>query len=203
MAILDVIPPPPNYCGVQADVGDPAAVAPAFVEVRRLLGPVSVLVNNAGVAPPGRFDQISVDSWERTLRINLTGAFFCTQAALAQLRETSGCIVNVASVAGKLRSLTADAAYAASKGGLIALTRQLAFELAPEGIRVNCVCPGAADTAILERNLDPERRRVLEASIPLGRAARPEEIANVICFLAAGASSYMTGQAVDVNGGLL
>jgi 3-oxoacyl-[acyl-carrier protein] reductase len=113
--------------------------------------------------------------------------------------------VNVASLAGKLRSLTADAAYSASKGGLIAFTRHLAGELAADGIRVNCVCPGAVDTAILERNLAgrPQRREAIEASVPLGRMASPAEIAAVICFLAAPAASYMTGAAVDVNGGML
>jgi 3-oxoacyl-[acyl-carrier protein] reductase len=112
--------------------------------------------------------------------------------------------VNVASVAGKLRSLTSTAAYSASKGGVIALTRHLAAELIAEGIRVNCVCPGAVEGAIMDRNLtDPARRRAVEVGPPIARMARPEEVAATICFLASDAASYLVGAAVDVNGGLL
>jgi NAD(P)-dependent dehydrogenase (short-subunit alcohol dehydrogenase family) len=206
VAVMDLAPGPADLLSIECDVADPASVRRAFSALRRTLGPVSVLVNNAGVAPPGSFDDLDLESWERTLRINLTGAYNCSRAALPQLRTAGGgSIVNVASLAGKLRSVTADAAYSASKGGLIAFTRHLAAELAPEGIRVNCVCPGPVDTPIIERNLAglPQRLAAMEASIPLGRMARPEEIASVICFLATAAASYMTGAAVDVNGGLL
>jgi NAD(P)-dependent dehydrogenase (short-subunit alcohol dehydrogenase family) len=206
VAVMDVAAGPADLLSIECDVADRESVQRAFAAVRRTLGPVQVLVNNAGVAPPGTFEDLDLPSWERTLRINLTGAYNCCQAALPHLRTTRhGSIVNVASLAGKLRSLTADAAYSASKGGLIAFTRHLAGELAADGIRVNCVCPGAVDTAILERNLAgrPQRREAIEASVPLGRMASPAEIAAVICFLAAPAASYMTGAAVDVNGGML
>jgi NAD(P)-dependent dehydrogenase (short-subunit alcohol dehydrogenase family) len=206
VAVMDVAAGPADLLSIECDVADRESVQRAFAAVRRTLGPVQVLVNNAGVAPPGTFEDLDLPSWERTLRINLTGAYNCCQAMLPHLRTTRhGSIVNVASLAGKLRSLTADAAYSASKGGLIAFTRHLAGELAADGIRVNCVCPGAVDTAILERNLAgrPQRREAIEASVPLGRMASPAEIAAVICFLAAPAASYMTGAAVDVNGGML
>jgi len=205
VAVLDVSSPPDGILHVACDVSDSGQVVAAFTQVRERLGPVRVLINNAGVAPSWRpAQEIEESSWERTLAINLKGAFLCTRAAVPQMKEAGGgAIVNVASLAGRLRSLSSDAAYAASKGGLIALTRQTAFELAADGIRVNCVCPGGAATQILDRNFDAEQRARVEASIPLGRLARPDEIAAVICFLAADAASYMVGAAVDVNGGLL
>ncbi|HEX6350223.1 MAG TPA: SDR family NAD(P)-dependent oxidoreductase [Candidatus Dormibacteraeota bacterium] len=203
VAVLDVQPGPADLFYVRCDVTEPAA---AFDQVRHELGPVNVLVNNAGIAPPAvSFEEISAESWRKTLAVNLDGVFLCTQAALPQIREAGGgAIVNVASVAGKLRSLGSTVAYSASKGGVIAFTRHLAALLAPEGIRVNCVCPGAVAGAINDRNLaDPERRATALAGVPARRMATPEEIASVICFLASDASSYMVGAAVDVNGGLL
>jgi 3-oxoacyl-[acyl-carrier protein] reductase len=175
--------------------------------IKRELGPIAVLVNNAGIAPAAAsFEDLTPEAWRKTLAVNLDGAFHCSQAALPQLRETGpgAAIVNVASVAGKLRSLGSTVAYSASKGGVIAFTRHLAALLAPEGIRVNCVCPGAVEGAINDRNLaDPERRAGALAGVPIQRMATPEEIASVICFLASDAASYMVGAAVDVNGGLL
>ena len=203
VAVLDVQPGPPGLFYARCDVTDPGA---AFEHVRRELGPVQVLVNNAGIAPPAvPFEEVTAEAWRKTLAVNLDGVFLCTQAALTQIREAGGgAIVNVASVAGKLRSLGSTVAYSASKGGVIAFTRHLAALLAPEGIRVNCVCPGAVEGAINDRNLaDPDRRAAALAGVPAGRMASPEEIAAVICFLASDASSYIVGAAVDVNGGLL
>jgi NAD(P)-dependent dehydrogenase (short-subunit alcohol dehydrogenase family) len=205
VAVLDLNPAAGGgVLSIACDVSDSAAVDDAFAEVERELGPVVVLVNNAGIAPPGRFEDISEASWRRTLDVNLTGMYLCTRAALPHLRRNErGSIVNVASQAARYRSLACDAAYAAAKGGVLPLTRQLAYELAPEGIRVNCVCPGAVDTGIPRRNLSDEQRRAMNSAVPLGRAAAPAEIASVICFLAADAASFMTGAAVDVNGGVI
>jgi len=208
VAVLDVRPGPPDLLYAECDVSDPQAVTAAFDRVRHELGAVTVLVNNAGIAPAAvPFDELSVESWQKTLAINLDGVFHCTRAALPQIRESGGghgAIVNVASIAGKLRSLGSTVAYSASKGGVIAFTRHLAALLAPEGIRVNCVCPGAVEGAINDRNLaDPERRAGALAGVPIRRMATPEEIASVICFLASDAAAYMVGAAVDVNGGLL
>ncbi len=208
VAVLDVRAGPPDLFFAECDVSDPGAVTAAFDRVRRELGPVTVLVNNAGIAPTAvPFEELTTESWRKTLAINLDGVFLSTQAALPQIREAGGgrgAIVNVASVAGKLRSLGSTVAYSASKGGVIAFTRHLAAMLAPEGIRVNCVCPGAVEGAINDRNLaDPERRAAALAGVPIGRMAAPEEIASVICFLASDASSYMVGAAIDVNGGLI
>lgn len=206
VAVLDVQPGPPNFLFAPCDVADPDAVAKAFSNVRSELGPVTTLVNNAGIAPrAAAFDELSIESWRRTLAINLDGVFLCTQAAVPQMREAGGgTIVNTASYAGRVRSLSSTAAYSASKGGVIAFTRHAGALLIKENIRINCVCPGAATGAIMERNMpEPERLAALEASTPIGRMAEPEEIAAVICFLASDASRYMVGQAVDVNGGLL
>jgi len=206
VAVLDLRPGPQELCSAECDVTDARSVARAFEHVRAELAPVQVLVNNAGIAPPAvPFEELSAESWRQTLAVNLDGVFLCTQAALPQIREAGGgAVVNVASVAGKLRSLGSTVAYSASKGAVIAFTRHLAALLAPEGIRVNCVCPGAVEGAINDRNLaDPARRAATLAGVPARRMASPDEIASVICFLASDASSYMVGAAVDVNGGLL
>jgi NAD(P)-dependent dehydrogenase (short-subunit alcohol dehydrogenase family) len=205
VAVLDV--QPMTYEGplaIDCDVASGAAVERAFEVVARELGPTAVLVNNAGVAPHGPFDEIDEKSWRRTLDVNLTGMYLCTRAALPQLRRARrASIVNVASQAARHRSLACDAAYAAAKGGVLPLTRQLGYELAGDGIRVNCVCPGAVDTQIPRRNLTRTERAAMVANVPLGRAADPAEIAAVICFLASDAASFMTGAVVDVNGGVL
>jgi 3-oxoacyl-[acyl-carrier protein] reductase len=108
----------------------------------------------------------------------------------------------MASVAARSFSRTASVAYAASKGGVVALTRQLAHELATEGLRVNCVCPGLVDTAVMGRNVSPQRLAELVQTIPLGRLASPAEVAAVVCFLGSAAAGYLTGTVVDVNGGM-
>ncbi|WP_160148794.1 SDR family NAD(P)-dependent oxidoreductase [Amycolatopsis alkalitolerans] len=203
VAVLDLTPSSAGDCFVECDVTDTEAVNAAFNEVRRTLGPVDSLVNNAGIAPPGRFEQLTDASWEATLAVDLTGVFRCVRSALPQLRERGrGSVINVGSIAGRHRSFTASAAYAAAKGGVIALTRQLAHEFAAEGVRVNCVCPGLVATDIIRRNVTEEQRAQLAAAIPLRRLARPDEVATTICFLATDAASYVTGAVLDVNGGL-
>lgn len=206
VAILDVRPGSADFLLVQCDVTDQQSVDEAFKAVQSELGSVGVLVNNAGIAPPAvPFDELSVEAWRKTLAVNLDGVFLCTRTALPQLREVGGgSIVNVASIAGKLRSLTSTAAYSASKGGVIAFTRHVAALLIGEGIRVNCVCPGPVEGAIMDQNLpDDAARAAVATAPPIGRMATPDEIASVICFLASDAASYLVGAAVDANGGLL
>jgi NAD(P)-dependent dehydrogenase (short-subunit alcohol dehydrogenase family) len=206
VAVLDLQRGPGEFFFAECDVAESGAVEQALAAVRRELGPVTVLINNAGVAPPAApFEDLTLESWRKTLAINLDGVFLCTKAALPQFREAGGgAIVNVASYAGRVRSLSSTAAYSASKGGVIAFTRHAAALLIKENVRMNCVCPGAASGAIMDRNMpELERRAALEGSTPIGRMAEPEEVAAVICFLASDASRYMVGQAVDVNGGLL
>jgi NAD(P)-dependent dehydrogenase (short-subunit alcohol dehydrogenase family) len=204
VASLDVSPASGDVFSVVCDVRDPIATASAVARVAAEVGPLSALVNNAGVIQKGTIDDVTTDSWERTLGVNLTGVFNCVRSALPYLRGTRGAsIVNLSSVGGRLRSLNGDIAYASSKAGVIAFTRHAAAELASDGIRVNCVCPGAVETPMYHAIADPDARLVLESRVPLGRAGRPEEIASVICFLLSDAASYMTGQIVDVNGGML
>jgi NAD(P)-dependent dehydrogenase (short-subunit alcohol dehydrogenase family) len=206
VAVLDVQPAPEDLevdCFAHCDVSRAEEVQRAFAAVRRALGPVDTLVNNAGIAPPGRFEDFTEEAWNRTLAIDLTGVFLCTRQALPELRASGrGSVTNMGSIAGRHRSFTASAAYAAAKGGVIAFTRQLAHELAPDRVRVNCVCPGLVDTEIIRHNVPESRREALERSVPLGRLATAAEVAAVTCFLASGAASYLTGAVIDVNGGL-
>lgn len=203
VAVLDLDLTTDADCYVECDVTSKTAVHAAFAEIRRSIGPVDTLVNNAGIAPPGRLEELSEEQWDRTLSVDLTSIFRCVRAALPHLRARGGgSVVNVGSIAGRHRSFTASTAYAAAKGGVVALTRQLAHEFATEGIRVNCVCPGLVGTDIIRRNVTDEQRSALAAGIPLRRLAEPAEIATTICFLAMPAASYITGAVLDVNGGL-
>lgn len=188
---------------VKADISDPSEATEAVTILATRLGGVSVLVNNAGIATAGSFVDLSDEQWRRTLAVNLDGVFHCSRAALPFLREASnGSIVNVGSIAGRSYSRTASVAYAASKGGVVAFTRQLAVELARESVRVNCVCPGLVDTQIMAQNTSPEQLAGLMETIPLGRLAAPIEVAAAVCFLASHAASYLTGTVIDVTGGL-
>lgn len=204
VGVIDKTPSANADVHVTADVSRTDEVTEAVEQIAGELGGISILVNNAGVAPAAAFEELSEKQWRQTLAVNLDGAFHCSRAALPYLREsTSATIVNVASIAGRSYSRTASVAYAASKGGVIAFTRQLAFELAAEDLRVNCVCPGLVDTEIMTRNTSPERLRELMATIPLQRLASPTEIAEVVCFLASPGATYMTGTVIDVTGGLV
>ena len=200
---MDLSPAPAADVSVEADVSSPEQAAAAVAEVGERLGGLQVLVTNAGIAPVGRFDDTSPADWRRTMGVNLDGTFYCARAALPLLRAASGgAVVTMASIAGRSFSRTASVDYAASKGGVIALTRQMAHELAAEQIRVNCVCPGPVDTDIISRNTSPEQLAVLVGGIPLGRMGTPAEVAAVVCFLASSAAGYLTGAIIDVNGGL-
>jgi len=203
VAVIDVDNAPAADVSLRADVSSPTEAVDAMGEAASRLRGLDVLVNNAGIAPTGALAEITSTQWRRTMSVNLDGVFFCTQAAVPHLANGSGgAVVNMASIAGRSFSRTASVAYAASKGGVVALTRQLGYELAATGIRVNCVCPGLVDTSIMARNTSPERLSELVSTIPLGRLARPDEVAAVVCFLASDAASYVTGSVVDVTGGL-
>lgn len=203
VGVVDLSPSTSADVCVEADISSVAEATEAVRQVHNRLGGLDVLVNNAGIAPAGAFEEITERQWRQTLAVNLDGLFYCTRAAIPHLRQApAGVIVNMASIAGRSRSRTASVAYATSKGGVIALTRQLAYELAGDGIRVNCVCPGLVDTQIMTQNTSAEKLKELIATIPLGRLGSPCEVAALVCFLSSGASSYLTGAIVDVNGGL-
>ncbi len=169
------------------------------------LGGIDVLVNGAGVAYQATIEDSVEEIWDRTLDVNLKGTFFCSRAALSVLRAREGNIVNLASDAGLVgeRGL---AVYCASKGGVVNLTRAMALDLAPR-VRVNCVCPGYVDTDMVRRDYidradDPEsaERRVNQAA-PMKRMARPEEIAKAILYLASSDAGFITGAALQIDGG--
>jgi 3-oxoacyl-[acyl-carrier protein] reductase len=166
------------------------------------LGPLDVLVNNAGIFPRSPFLDLREDEWTRVLDVNLKGSFLCAQAAARAMVSGArpGAIVNLASVA--MRGTPLGVHYAASKAGVVGLTRAMALALAPHAIRVNAIAPGLTDTAQPRYGHTEAELRVLARDIPLeGRMARPEEIASVAVFLASEEARWITGQVIHVNGG--
>jgi 3-oxoacyl-[acyl-carrier protein] reductase len=185
---------------IRADVSDRAQIDQAFARVRAEVGAVDVLVNNAGVAQFRLFDEISDDDWRRMMAVNLDGVFYCARAVVpGMISRKSGCILNVSSVWG-LWGASCEAHYAASKGAVIALTRSLAKELGPSGIRVNCVAPGVISTG-MNRELDEDALRDLRDRTPLQRLGEPDEVADVLVFLAGEGARFITGQVLGVDGG--
>ncbi len=165
-------------------------------------GRIDILVNNAGITRDALMIRMSEDDWDMVLAINLKGAFLCTKAiARPMMKARSGRIVNIASVSGVMGN-AGQANYSASKGGLIALTKTTARELAPRGITCNAVAPGFIETRMSEE-LDEEVRSEWLRSIPLGRAGTPEDVADVVAFLASDAAGYVTGQVLNIDGGLI
>jgi NAD(P)-dependent dehydrogenase (short-subunit alcohol dehydrogenase family) len=169
-------------------------------------GRIDVLVNNAGVEHSAPLDQTTEADWDRVLGVNLKGTFLLSRQVLpVMMKRGKGAVVNVASISGLL-GWPAYAAYCASKGGVVQLTRQMAVDYAPHGIRVNCICPGTTLTPLAERlfqqEQDPESvQATIAARHPLGRFARPEEIAQAVLFLASEEASFITGAILPVDGG--
>ncbi len=188
---------------VAADVADRAQVNAMIATAGKQFGAVDILVANAGIGFPDPILTISDEHWDRVLAVNLKGAFLCVQAALpSMLARRRGAIVLVSSIAGRRASLTNGAHYTCSKYGLIGLTRHLAGELAGTGIRVNCVCPGPTETSLLWKVATAEQRAEFTRKTPLGRLALPDDVADVIVFLAGPGARHVHGAIVDVNGGL-
>ena len=164
---------------------------------------VDVLVNNAGIEPTASILEMSPEMWDRVIAVNLRSVFLCTQAAARVMRDQGGgVIVNISSIAGKAIPLPFRSAYAASKAGIVGFTKEAARELAAYGIRVNAVCPGVIVTPMTAKaRQDPAMMEKWMREIPLRRLGQPEEVANVVLFLASDAASYITGQAYHVDGG--
>ena len=187
---------------VQADVAHRVQVNEMVRRVEGELGPVSLLVNNAGVAGQALFQEVTDELWHRYFAVNVDGAFHTIQAVLPpMLREHEGCIVNISSMWG-LRGASCEVTYSATKAALIGLTRSLAAELAPTHIRVNCVAPGVIQTDML-RALPAEVLPQLAEETPLRRLGLPEDIAHAVAYLADEKSSFITGQVLTVDGGFI
>lgn len=186
----------------QADAADRGAVEAMVRAAGEELGPVELLVNNAGISQYGLFQDVDDALWDRVLAVNLTGPRNAVRAVLPHMLDVKrGCVVNISSMWG-LRGASCEAAYAAAKAGLIGLTRSLALELAPSGIRVNCVAPGCVETDMV-RVLGEETRKMLAEETPLGRLGRPEEIAEAVAFLASEKAAFITGQVLTADGGFI
>ena len=191
---------------VKCDVADKAAVDAAVATCAEA-GGIDVLANVAGIVQFGRFETVTEEVFDRIQAVDVRGPFFLIQAALPHLRASRGCVVNVSSVAGRIPQPYA-AAYAVAKGGLTQLTRSLALELSPDGIRVNAVCPGTVDTPLVAKvaetypaDLDPRVSDRLLAMLP-GGASTPDEIASTIVYLASSDARMMTGAVVAHDGGM-
>ncbi len=183
---------------IQCDVSDPASVNAAFAG----LPPINVLVNNAGISGFSLFQDISEAAWEEMISTNLSGTFRCIKAVLpAMIGVHNGCIINVSSMWGQVGS-ACEVHYSAAKAGVIGLTKALAKEVAPSGIRVNCVAPGVIDTE-MNSALSSQDLSALASETPLGRIGTPREIADIIFWLASENASFLTGQIIAPNGGLV
>jgi NAD(P)-dependent dehydrogenase (short-subunit alcohol dehydrogenase family) len=186
------------------DVADGTAFRRVVETVAAQTGGLDILVNCAGTMIRRTLDAMRQEDWERVLAVNLTGAFYGIQAALPHLRRRGGgAIVNIASIAGRRISFGGTANYTASKAGLLGLTRHAAYELGPDNIRVNAVCPGPTATAFGGAAPTPEQKAERARAIPLGRMVEPEDIADAVLFLAGPAARMITGIALDVDGGVL
>jgi NAD(P)-dependent dehydrogenase (short-subunit alcohol dehydrogenase family) len=186
---------------VQADVAQASGIDAMIAKIVGELGGLDVLVNNAGVYPRVPFLEMRERDWDLVLDVNLKGGFFCAQAAARAMiaARRRGSVINMASQA--IRGAVRGVHYSASKGGVVAMTRAMALELAPHGIRVNAIAPGLTDTAQPRYGNTEDELAVMASAVPLGHMAQPEDIARVAVFLASDDAGHMTGQTVHVNGG--
>ena len=191
---------------VHADVTDPDDVQRMYRETAERFGGIDTLFNNAGISPPDD-DSIldtELDAWRRVQEVNLTSVYLCCKAALPyMLEQRSGSIINTASFVAVMGAATSQIAYTASKGGVLAMTREIAVEYARRGIRANALCPGPVDTPLLQELLaEPAARARRMVHVPMGRLARASEVARAALFLASDESSYVNGTAFLVDGGI-
>jgi 3-oxoacyl-[acyl-carrier protein] reductase len=187
---------------VKIDVSNATEVREAFDFIMKNKKPVDIVVNNAGITRDGLMVRMKESDWDLVLDINLKGSFLCSQQAAKQMmKQKSGAIVNIASIVGVMGNF-GQANYSASKAGVIGLTKTLAREVASRGIRVNAIAPGFIDTE-MTRVLDEEVRQKLIEQIPLARLGLPEDVARCVNFLVSDKSSYVTGQVINLNGGML
>jgi len=190
---------------LRMDVTDRAEVRAAMARIVSEHGGLDVLVNNAGLLAAGPFEQTTGEAWDRLVAANLTGVFNCVQAAVPVMRGRAGAaIINIASVsAEKGGGAMGNVWYGATKAGVVAMTRGLARELGPSGIRVNAISPGVVETDMVRDRLTAEMRANVLARFPLGRLTEADDVARLAVFLASDASSFITGETIAVDGGFL
>ncbi len=186
------------------DVGEEKSIEEAFASLREKLGPITILVNNAGIFPNVPIAKATAEVWDRVQRVNLRGTFLCTKAAALEMRGhgRGGCIINISSIEGRRAYFPGLAPYSTSKAGVDLFTQNAALEFASHKVRVNAIAPGAVRTEGTQAVLDAGFEGVITKRIPLGRVGTPDEIAAVAVFLASRAASYVTGQTVYVDGGI-
>ena len=191
--------------GLACDMGNPEQIEALFDRVESEIGPVSILVNNAGIAAPGDFLETSLQQFRKVIDVNLTGTFLALQRAAKTMvaKGIQGSIVNMSSVNAQV-AIPSIAAYCASKGGVMQLTKATALALAPHNIRVNAVGPGSIGTEMMAGvNANPEAMKMVMSRTPLKRVGTPREIGDVVAFLASPQASYITGETIYVDGGRL
>ena len=188
---------------VRADVTDETSVREAVALTISRFGRVDILVNNAGRAGSGRVEELRGEDWDELLRVNLTSMFLCCKHTIPHLRSTRGTIISMSSTNGLTGgSSLSGPAYAAAKAGMIALTKNLAKDLAKDGIRVNAIAPGPIETPMLDR-FGKAGKASLRASIPLGELGKPGDVADLVAFLASPSARHLTGVTITLSGGLV
>jgi NAD(P)-dependent dehydrogenase (short-subunit alcohol dehydrogenase family) len=210
VAGIDLLVDAPGDLALLADVTDEEQVRGALERVRSELGRIDVLFNNAGISPndDGSVLETTLEAWERVQRVNLKSVFLCCKHGIPHLLENEGplrgSVINTASFVAVMGAATSQISYTASKGGVLALSRELGVEFAKRGVRVNALCPGPVDTPLLQELFakDPEQAARRLVHVPIGRFARVEEIARAALFLASDDSSYVTASTFLVDGGL-
>jgi NAD(P)-dependent dehydrogenase (short-subunit alcohol dehydrogenase family) len=194
-----------QHLGVACNVTDKADCERAMTEVIAEFGKLDILINNAGITQPVKVWDISETDWDRIQDVNLKGVLFLSQAAMPHMRKAkSGSIACMSSVSAQRGGgILGGAHYSAAKAGVLGLAKAMARELGPDGIRVNCVTPGLIQTDINAGKISDEKRVEILAGIPLNRLGVPQDVANIFLFLASDLSAYLTGNTIDVNGGML
>lgn len=186
---------------IQADISNPDQVVKMIEKIIHEFGRIDSLVNNAGINMDKKLENMDIDRWNRVISVNLTGTFNCTKAVIKFMKEQGGGkIVNISSIVGEIGNF-GQSNYSASKGGVISITKTVAKEYARYGILVNAIAPGFIKTKMVEGIPEEVIQRIVE-QIPLGRLGKPEEVAKLVAFLVSDNANYITGQVININGGM-